>query len=189
MVRQDELTAVLAQRKDPDDLLAGLDTKNPEHRRAVLAAVERLVIDRVLAAADCPPSRDRFDVFDLDAVAGVEISPLVLGFFDGRMVGLEKPDDQELTEAADYIGVKLVDPAHGDRFHRCWAANQAASAVLALLYFLDDALPAAPEELRAELEDERRRIAALRALGPPFRVDSMLASAEDRYARFIGPRI
>lgn len=188
-MRKDELAIALARSKDPSEELSRLDAQNPEHRRTVLMAIERLIIDRVLAATDCPPSRDRFDVFDLEAVAGVEISGLVLNFFVNRMVGLDKPDEQELKEAAEYIGVRLADSAQLDRFHRCWAANQAAYGVLVLRYFLSDPLPSAPKELYAAFGDERRRIEALRALGLPFRVDDMLASTEDSYERFTGPRV
>lgn len=180
-MNQDETLRALVEGADADAALATLDRQDPEHRSAVLSAIESLAIDRVLAAVDCPPSKNRFDVFDLNVVAGEEVSPLVLGLFAEKLDGLRRPDEETLREAMEYISVDIPDAGGRDKFYRCWAANKAAMRIDSMLLFLTDGITRMNDNVRRAAPAERARLAVLREKGLPVDVDVALELAEKKY--------
>ncbi len=157
-----DASSLLVSYREINDRLAQFDASNPAHRRAVLDAVEQLIENYILPAMDLPSSRNRFDIIDLDAVAGTEIPGLVRRLFDERMpADLRKPNDEELKEALDYIDVPTESAEHRDRFYRAWAANMAESALGTLLNFLRQPLQKAPSGLAAVAQQERQRLSKL----------------------------
>ncbi|MFO0588129.1 MAG: hypothetical protein U0441_11345 [Polyangiaceae bacterium] len=185
MTREETILA-LTEGKDEDAVLAALDRQNPEHRSTVISAIEILVVDRVLAALDCPPSKNRFDVFDLDAIAGVEVAGLVLGLFARRLDGLRRPDGERLRKAIEYIGIKIRDDAGRDKFYRAWAANEAACRVDSMLDFLTFGIAPMNEDVRRAVPEERARLAALREKGLPEDVAVALELTDEKYRRIVG---
>ncbi len=126
-----------------------------QSRETVIGAIEKLIEKYILPAmVDCPLSSAPLDTFDLDAVAGTKVRGLVLGLFEEKMHELEKPSDETLKQALNYIEVPISDAAQRNRFYRCWAAEQANSSILKLIQFLQTSLtginPAKIESARSE---------------------------------------
>ncbi len=134
--------------------LAKLDAIDAAHRDAALGAVETLIVDYILPAADCPFSDDRFSLFDLEAVAGTEIPGLVLSVFQQQMPGLQKPIDERLEQTLDFLGIATTDSAQRLKFWRCWAANNANNTISGLLNFLDAPFLSRSKTVSAPLTEE-----------------------------------
>jgi hypothetical protein len=182
---RDEIIRTMMEGPDEDATLAQLDKLDAEHRDATLTAIERLVVERILSAADCPPSTNRFDIYDLDTVVGEDIPGLIMGLFAKKMPGLVPPDPKTLAEAIEYIGLDIPEPERRDKFYRCWAANMAASMVRSMVHFLADDIykdANANPALRARVPGEIARVRALRAMGLPEDLDVIFEVAEHRYA-------
>lgn len=117
--------------------LAKLDANNPAHRAAVLDAVEALTANYIVPAIDLAQASEESVFFDLETVAGCEISGLVRsGFFDPQFTDLKKPSDDVLKDALESIDVETSSPEQRDNFFRCWAADMASLSIGAMLAFL-----------------------------------------------------
>lgn len=170
----DTLVRAMVDGPDETRVLERLSPRSPPHREIVLAAIEALVREHIVAARDCPLTSDRGRVFDLDALVGEEVSDLVLALFSRELFSLLRPDEETLRRALEYLDFTDDDPAARDRIFRCWAGMMAVERVRDLLAFLADDPPAlAPDAL-----EERRRLAALRTLPIPAEVARILERAE-----------
>jgi hypothetical protein len=128
--------SLLVNLTELDSRLAELDATNASDRRIVLRAIERLVEEYIVPAGDCTLSPNGLELYDLDSAAGTEISGLLLGVFGNKMSGLQRPSDEELNSALQFIGLELRDAAQRDKFYRCWAANTADGTIGGLVNFL-----------------------------------------------------
>ncbi len=122
--------------------LAKLDAKNAADRAVVIDAVEALIKDYIIQAMDLAEVSQESVFFDLEIVAGCEISGLVRsGFFDPQFPDLKKPSDDVLKDALESIDVETSTLEQRDNFFRCWAADMASISAGAMLAFLRKTSP------------------------------------------------
>lgn len=124
-----------------EEELKALDANNLEHRAIVLDAISALVRNVVIPAIPlAKPDGDGHTSFDLDAVAGCEVSGFLLdAFFTPRFPDLQKPSDEILRRALVDVGIDLSSIKDRDAFFRVWAAEQATMSAESLLAFLSKA--------------------------------------------------
>ncbi|MEA2173777.1 MAG: hypothetical protein QOD00_1369 [Blastocatellia bacterium] len=178
-----EVTAASLQvgPREIDQWLSRLDETNPAHRAIALDALEGLIKEYILPAMDLPLSPTRFDVFDLDAVAGEHVPGLVQNLFDQRMNGLHKPVDEQLKEALDYIEVKTTSSEQREKFFLCWAGNKASLSIRTLLNFLrKPLLRDVPPQLKAAAPEEQRRLTSLLKYRLPEEITYQLSTTIER---------
>jgi len=172
-----------------DELISALDPADPKDRREALDALEGLMSEYVVPAADLlappEPSTGPNTGFDLGMIAGIEVSDLVASLLASDFPPLQKPPrDPELKRALDRHGIEIETPERRADYFRAWTAERAALLTRRLVNVVKTGHPTGGEEDQREIE-KLRRIAALRI--PGFQ-KGVIEMAIDRRMRGPKPR-
>ena len=134
--------------------IAKLDASSPSDRKAVLKTIVSLVETYIIPNMDLAIVGPDGTYFDLDVVAGCEVSGLLLdALFAPRFRDLHKPFDAALEDAPRAVDLDLPDADSRAAFFRCWAARKASTATKLLLTFLRSNIPTSPRIVESESDD------------------------------------
>ena len=127
-----------------------IDPDNPKHRALILEATDILIERYIHTAIDLMEGiegqHNPFDdwddgVFD-DEIEGLEEFSLYWDvYLHNSLPAVEqKPDDEEIEEVLDYIGLEIPDPERRDTFYRYWTAAQASESIIDILHYLTNSV-------------------------------------------------
>ncbi len=125
--------------------IAKLDASSLSDRKAVLKTIASLVETYIIPNMDLAIVGPDGAYFDLDVVAGCEVSGLLLdALFAPRFRDLHKPSDAALEDALRAVDLDLPNADSRTDFFRCWTARKASTGVKLLLTFLRSSIPTSP---------------------------------------------
>lgn len=165
-----------------DEKLARMNPTESDDRRVAIEAIKSLIDLFVKSAMKkCPPSRTRFGLFDLNAVAKTEIHGLVLGLFEQRInelnpTGRTAPNDTKLKELFDYLEISSLNADERANFYTCWAGDAAFLSIYSLVNFLEKPLIKQVTPNIEGLMDERIQIRKLLETKLPDKLNYILTS-------------
>lgn len=169
-------------------ILGSMDSSNSEHRRIVLEAVSKMILEYIVPLVEDYERSDKsVDYLKFHEVTDGKIDGLVSGIFDERLKkhihGLKKPNDEAVKDALEYVDAQFADGRKRDLIFRCWAGIKANSSIQTLIDFLKEPLIGVNLIKLETIQNEQIKIEDLLSYKLPGGLRYSLESLSERLKR------